>query len=77
MATAEAQIRLISDKMSTSSHVEIVTDKKAFTTRVIVDGIDISYWLTRDPIITKTNSDGYSTITVTLAAPTFTATTIE
>lgn len=52
-----------------SRRIDITLSPEDGETAIVVDGVDTTYWIAREPVIIKASTDGTPQVTVTLAAP--------
>jgi len=52
-----------------SKRIDVNFARDEGKTSIVVDGIDITYWIAADPVIIETTKDGFTTLTVKLTAP--------
>ena len=71
-----AALTLAKSGSSISQRIDITTSPGDGKTSIVVDGIDITYWIAREAIIVESNADGQTTVTVKLTAPTVTHTIV-
>lgn len=66
---AEIPVLPRTDLPGVSKNIDITTNITAGTASVVVNGIDITYWIAADPpVVVQHHEGGLPTVTLTLAA---------